>query len=465
MNNAVPQGTSREAAVLAHLLVDLYTPAYQAQWTEANIFRLSQTASTQGRRHRAQGRNTSECKNGAMDMMRPRLTIDDHLNAFCRDTDAYLEGAADGPLSDLTFAAKDIFDVVGYVTGGGNPDWKATHEAASRTAWVVSILVAAGATMVGKTITDEITRGIFGENAHYGTPLNPRAPGRVPGGSSSGSASAVAGELVDFALGSDTGGSVRVPSSFCGLYGMRPTHGRIPLDGILLQAPSYDTIGWFARDADLFARVGSVILQRDIRGVRPHHLLIAEDAFEVADQAVQEALRPAVDRIASLIGDCTAVRLAPTRLSDWSSQQQILQGREAWETARDWIDRENPRFSFEVAERYRFASAISDVEVEAARESRQAIIKRMTALLADGTVVCLPTTPTPAPLQRERISIRDVLRPRMSTLTCIAGTTGTPQINLPGAEVEGLPVGLSLLGARDSDEMLIAFAREVAHAS
>ena len=238
-------------------------------------------------------------------MMRSRLTIDDPLNAFCKDTDAYLEGAAGGPLSGLTFAAKDIFDVVGYVTGGGNPDWKATHEAAKHTAWVVSRLVEAGATMVGKTITDEITRGIFGENAHYGTPVNPRAPGRVPGGSSSGSAAAVAGGIVDFALGSDTGGSVRVPASFCGLYGLRPTHGRIPLDGILLQAPSYDTIGWFARDADLFARIGSVLLQSDIPPVRPRHLVIAEDAFEVADQRVQEALRPIVDRIASVIGNCT----------------------------------------------------------------------------------------------------------------------------------------------------------------
>jgi amidase len=395
-------------------------------------------------------------------MMRPQLAIDDRLNAFCKDTDAYLQGVAGGPLSDLTFAAKDIFDVVGYVTGGGNPDWKATHEAARRTAWVVSVLVAAGATMVGKTITDEITRGIFGENAHYGTPQNPRAPGRVPGGSSSGSASAVAGGLVDFALGSDTGGSVRVPSSFCGLYGLRPTHGRILLDGILLQAPSYDTIGWFARDPGLLAKVGSVLLQREIRAVRPRHLVIAEDAFEVADEAVQDALRPAVDHLASLIGHCTTAHLAPTRLNDWSSQQQILQGREAWETAKDWIDRVNPRFSFEVADRYRFASTISDAEVEAARVSRQAIIDRMTAVLADGVVVCLPTTPTPAPLRGERLSARDALRPRISTLTCVAGTTGTPQINLPLAEVDGLPVGLSLLGARGSDEVLIAFAREVA---
>ncbi|HSF30036.1 MAG TPA: amidase [Candidatus Tectomicrobia bacterium] len=394
-------------------------------------------------------------------MTRCRLTVDDRLNAFCKDTDAYLDGAAGGPLSGLTFAAKDIFDVAGYVTGGGNPDWKATHAPARTTAWVVRSLVEAGATMVGKTITDEITRGIFGENVHYGTPVNPRAPGRVPGGSSSGSAAAVAGGLVDFALGSDTGGSVRVPASFCGLYGLRPTHGRIPLDGILLQAPSYDTIGWFARDADLFARVGSVLLQGEIGSVHPRHLVIAGDAFEVADQAVQQVLKPIVDRIASLAGHYTTERLAPARLSDWSRQQQILQGREAWETARDWIDRVNPRFSFEVAERFSFASAVSDAEVEMARTARGAIIERMTAFLADGVVICLPTTPTPAPLRGERLSTRNLLRPRISTLTCIAGTTGTPQINLPLGEVDGLPVGLSLLGARGADEMLIAFAREV----
>ena len=164
-----------------------------------------------------------------------RLPLNDTLNAFCTDTDAYLDGEYQaGRCRAMTFAAKDIFDVAGHVTGGGNPDWKATHPPAGRNAWIVQSLVDAGATMVGKTHTDELTRGILGENAHYGTPVNPRAPGRVPGGSSSGSAAAVAGGLVDFALGSDTGGSVRIPASFCGLYGLRPTHGRIPLDGILL---------------------------------------------------------------------------------------------------------------------------------------------------------------------------------------------------------------------------------------
>jgi amidase len=307
---------------------------------------------------------------GVIPMAKSSRIVEDHLHAFCHDSDAYLEGTAGGPLAGLSFAAKDIFDVAGYITGGGNPDWKATHPAAATSAWAVRVLAGAGATMIGKTITDEITRGIFGENAHDGTPVNPRAPGRDPGGSSSGSAAAVAGGLVDFALGSDTGGSVRVPASFCGLYGLRPTHGRIPLDGVLLQAPSYDTVGWFARDIDLFARVGAVLLQTPITGGRPHRLVVAEDAFEVAHQAVQEALRPLVDRVASLLGQCTRVRLAPTRLSDWSGQQQILQGREAWETARDWIDQVNPRFSFEVAERYVAARVISDAAVAAARSAR-----------------------------------------------------------------------------------------------
>ena len=393
-----------------------------------------------------------------------RITIDDALNAFCKDTDAYLEGATDGPLAGLTFAVKDIFDVAGYVTGGGNPDWKATHEPAERTAWVVTTLVEAGATMVGKTITDELTRGIFGENAHYGTPVNPRAPDRVPGGSSSGSVSAVAGGLVDFALGSDTGGSVRVPSSFCGVYGIRPTHGRIPLDLILLQAPSYDTIGWFARDATTFARVGEVLYQSEIPDEAPRRLVIAEDAFELADESVAEALQPAVDTIASMIGDSQTERLAPTTLTEWSAQQNVLQGREAWETARDWVDRVNPRFAMYVSEGYIAGRSFTDADVEAARSARSEIVSRMEQVLVDGTFVCLPTTAAPAPLKGERISARQGLRSRNSALTCIGGTLGAPQISLPLGEVDGLPVGLSLLGARGSDEVLISFARKIADA-
>lgn len=390
------------------------------------------------------------------------LPPDDRLNAFCPDSRAYLQGADRGPLAGLTFAAKDIFDVKGHVTGGGNPDWKASQSAADATAWAVEVLVGAGATMVGKTHTDELTRGILGVNAHYGTPLNPRAPGRVPGGSSSGSAAAVAGGLVDFALGSDTGGSVRIPAGFCGLYGLRPTHGRISLDGMLLQAPSYDTVGWFARDPDLFARVGSVLLQTTIGPARPRRLVVAEDAFEVADTSVRAALEPLVERLGSLIGLSGRERLAPTSLSDWAAGQRVRASSEAWEVVREWIDRINPRMSFHVAESCLAGRSMAPEEVSAALADREKVMARMRTLLAGDTVVCLPTAPTPAPPRTQTMSERRPMTSRIVQLTCTAGTIGAPQINLPWAEAEGLPVGLSLIGAPGSDEMLIAFARQAA---
>ena len=391
------------------------------------------------------------------------MTMAGPLNAFCPDSDAYLVGATDGPLARLTFAAKDIFDVEGYVTGCGNPHWKATHGPAESNAWVVQRLVDAGATMAGKTITDELTRGIFGENMHYGTPINPRAPGRVPGGSSSGSASAVAGALVDFALGSDTGGSVRVPASFCGLYGLRPTHGRVPLDGMLLQAPSFDTIGWFARDAEIFARAGAIILPGGPSIGRPRRLVVAEDAFALVGPEVRQGLERALEMVAPLFQGRTTERLSPSSLEEWSGHQQILQSREAWESARDWIDAVNPTFSFEVSDRYAMARAVTDDQIVAAQAGRDSVIARMNDVFAgDDTVVCLPTTVGPAPLVGQRVSERHELRLRNSALTSIAGNTGRPQLSLPLVEVDGLPVGLSLLGDYGSDEQLIALAAEIA---
>ncbi len=394
-------------------------------------------------------------------MPRPRQPFVDPLDAFCKDTEAYLSGHLGGPLSGLTFAAKDIFDVAGHVTGGGNPDWKTTHPPAERNAWVVQTLVNAGATMVGKTHTDELTRGILGENAHFGTPINSKAPGRDPGGSSSGSAAAVAGGLVNFALGSDTGGSVRIPASFCGLYGLRPTHGRILLDGILIQAPSYDTIGWFARDAETYARVGEVLLQSEIPDSGPGRLVIAQDAFEEADQDVANVLLPLAKKIAALAETSTNERLAPNGLAEWASQQNVLQSKEAWESVKDWIDRDNPRFSFWVSERYNFATTLTETQLDEAVVARDKIRVRMDEVFAGGGFVCLPTAPSPAPMRGLATSAKREVLSRIIRLTCIAGTTGRPQLNLPLAEVNGLPVGISIMGDHGSDEALIGFARKV----
>jgi amidase len=281
---------------------------------------------------------------------------------FVPGTSVRIAGASHGPLAGLTFAAKDLFDVAGHPTGGGNPDWARHHPIPTRHAWAVQRLLDAGATLIGKTITDEVSLGILGENPFDGTPLNPKAPERVPGGSSSGSASAVAQALCDTALGTDTGGSVRVPASFCGLYGIRPTHGRLDLSGMMAQAPSSDTTGWFARDADTFARVSAVMLGEAIPADLPTRLIVAVDAFGFADAETSAALQPMVRVLSSMMKEAREDLMAPPGLSVWSRAQRALQPYEGWLTFKDWLDRVNPRMQFNVASGLALAPTIPETE-------------------------------------------------------------------------------------------------------
>ena len=384
---------------------------------------------------------------------------DNDINAFVPGARVRIDGRPDGPLSGLTFAAKDLFDVAGYPTGGGNPDWARWNPVPARHAWAVQRLLDAGATLIGKTITDEVSLGIVGENAFYGTPVNTRAPGRVPGGSSSGSAAAVAAGLCDTALGSDTGGSVRVPSSFCGLYGIRPTHGRIDVSGMLPQAPSSDTTGWFARDAATFAKVSAVMLGEEIPHGLPTCLVIATDTFGFADPGVAQALHPLVTRLAALIGHSRDDIMAPQGLSVWARAQRSLQPVEAWNTFKSWVDERNPRFAFSVAKGLVLGSMIPEAEQRWAALMRQEARGRMAHLLPEGTILCLPTTPFPAPPVGQPLSTLDPLRDRITCLCAQGGLAGHPQVSLPGSVVDGLPVGLSIIGAKGSDASLVAVAR------
>jgi amidase len=387
------------------------------------------------------------------------VNVRDPYNAFCQHGPERLAGAATGSLAGLTFAVKDLFDIAGHVTGGGNPDWHRSHEPARRTAPVVQKLLDAGATIAGKTHTDELSRGIFGENAHYGTPINPRAPGRVPGGSSSGSAAAVAGQLVDFALGTDTGGSVRVPASFCGIYGLRPSHGQLAFDGVLPQAPSFDTIGWFARTPELLARIAEVLLGvKAERAARARRLIVAEDAFTAADAQTREALAPAVDRLADLVGTRETRAISSAPLTDWARHQGALQGREAWATFGEWIDRHNPRFAFEVADNFLRGMRVDDEVLKLAARFRTERRVEFAQLVDRETIVCLPTTPFPAPMAGQPRSVMWQLRAAVITLTCIAGITGAPQLSMPAALIGGLPVGLSLLGQPGADDSILRLA-------
>ena len=383
----------------------------------------------------------------------------DDIGAFVPGPRVRIEGRAGGPLSGLTFAAKDLFDVAGVPTGGGNHDWPTGRPIPARHSWAVQTLLDAGATLIGKTITDEVSLGILGENAFDGTPINVRAPDRVPGGSSSGSAAAVAAGLCDTALGTDTGGSVRVPASFCGLYGIRPTHGRIDVTGMLPQAPTSDTTGWFARDGGTFAKVSSVMLGEEIPEALPTRLIIAVDAFGFADPEVAAALRPMVHKLGGLLGDVREEIMAPPGLSVWARAQRTLQPYEAYTTFKDWLDERNPRLAFSVARGLAMAASIPESERSWANLMRQEARSRMAHLLTPRTILCLPTTPFPAPLRGQRLSVLDPLRDRITCLCAQGGLAGHPQVSIPVAAVDGLPVGLSIIGPRDSDATLVAVAR------
>jgi amidase len=386
----------------------------------------------------------------------------DAIGAFVPGLRVQIEGRPGGPLSDLTFAAKDLFDVAGHPTGGGNPDWAKYNPIPTRHSWAVARLLDSGASLIGKTITDEVSLGIVGENAFYGTPVNIRAPGRVPGGSSSGSAAAVAAGICDTAIGTDTGGSVRVPASFCGLYGIRPTHGRIDVSGMLSQAPSSDTTGWFARDAATFARVSSAMLSEAIPQALPSRLVVAGDAFAFADPEVAEALQPMVERLKALVGEAREAVMAPGGIVAWARAQRTIQPAEAWLTFRDWIERCNPRLAYNVARNIYTGSLISEAERHWAELTRREAQGRMRQLLPPGTILCLPTTPFPAPKTGEPLSVASVQRDRILCLCAHGGLTGVPQVSIPGATVDGLPIGLSIVGGTGTDATLVAVADALA---
>jgi amidase len=388
----------------------------------------------------------------------------DPLGAFLPGDDTRRQGAAEGPLSGLTFAAKDIYGVAGRVTGCGNPDWARTHQPAERDAWAVAALLEAGADLTGKTITDELAYSLNGQNAHYGTPTNVNAPGRIPGGSSSGSAAAVAGGLVDTALGSDTGGSIRIPASYCGIFGLRPTHGRISLEGVMPLAPSFDTAGWFARDAALLARVGAVLLGESPSDASPpSSLILAEDAFALMAPAAAEALAPQVSALEARLGGAQRVEVAqPEGFEAIMRAFRLIQAREIGAQHRAWIEATRPHFGPEIAERFTWALSVGEEEAAPCQELRQAITRRLTGLLGADGVLCLPTAPSIPP--RLDASADELVehRGRVLGLTALAGHAGLPQITLPAAQYEGCPLGLSLIGPRGGDAMLLALATSLA---
>jgi amidase len=385
------------------------------------------------------------------------MSINDPLNAFCRHVEVAREGNASGPLLGCSFAVKDVFDVAGKPTGNGHPRWLDTHPPAEHTASAVERLLAAGACMAGKTHLDEMAYSLNGENVHYGTPVNPKAAGRIPGGSSSGSAAAVSGGLVDFALGTDCGGSVRIPASYCGIYGIRTTHGLVPADGVIPLAASFDTVGWFARTSGLMRRVGTVLLPA-AKPFVPTRLLIATDAFAALDPAIVAALDAAVERVAASISKTARVNVYTSDGAEWPTVFRVLQGVEIHAQHGAWIDRYRPEFGPGIRERFAWTATIPGAEVAAAMPRREVVARHVANLLGDDAMLCLPTAPGIAPRLNTPPAELEAFRGRAFALLSIAGLSRLPQISLPLGTFDGCPLGLSLIGPRGSDQGMLDWA-------
>ncbi|HYF52756.1 MAG TPA: amidase [Salinarimonas sp.] len=391
------------------------------------------------------------------------LLPDDPARAFVPYPAAPVPNAPDGPLAGLTLGVKDLFDVAGYPTGCGSPTMLALSGVKTGTAPIVRRLLDAGARFVGKTHTDELAFSLNGRNAHFGTPRNGGAPERIPGGSSSGSASAVSNGLCDVALGTDTGGSVRGPASHCGLFGLRPTHGRVPLAGAHDLAPSFDTCGVFARDAATFRRVGDVLLGEDADPLpeRPR-ILLAADAFALLDEEVRAALAPALSRIEAALGSPERVEAAAGGFETLYWAFRYLQGREAWEVDGAMIERHAPPLGPGVAERFAFARAITDAQVAEGTRVRAALRERLGGLLAGGAVLVLPTMPDVAPRLDEPESGLERYRDNALNLLCLSGLSGFPQVTMPLARRLDAPLGISIMGPPGSDLSLLRLAERIA---
>ncbi len=392
--------------------------------------------------------------------------MSDPYGALVPGTDARASGAPGGPLAGRTFVAKDLFDVAGLPTGAGCPEWAATHPVPAQTASAVLRLLAAGATLRGKAHTDELAFSLSGTDSRMGSPRNPACPDRLPGGSSSGSAVAVASGLVEFSLGTDTGGSVRLPASYCGIAGLRSTHGRIPRDGLVALAPSFDVVGVFAREMAVLARVAAVLLDGAPAPWEPGELLVASDAFAEAGGANTAALEPAVTAVARHLGTDPprAVTLAPgpDDLEAHRAASAVLQGSVAWGTHGEWIQRERPALGAAVAQRFAAGAAVTDEQRTAAGALRERVRAGLLALLGTRGVLCLPAAEGPPPPRDVPPDAVAPLRARNLRLLATAGLAGAPTLVIPAARIDGCPLGLALLGPPGSDEALLRLGAQLA---
>jgi amidase len=399
-------------------------------------------------------------ENSCSELKRHTLLQDGFSGAFVSDgfkSLPYAPVVQSGLLDGLRLAVKDVFQVRGLRTGAGNPEWRKEQIESGYTAFAVDALLGAGAEWIGKTVTDELAFSLAGNNIHYGTPVNPACPDRLPGGSSSGSAVAVAGGHADIGLATDCGGSARLPASYCGVWGMRPSQGLLGgVSGFAL-APSFDTVGWFARTGDVMERVLDVLLPEKT-GEEGHEWFASFDASDVCDTQIQHAYKALIQDLKRKV-PITWLPPGALPLRPWAIAHRTMQGAEIWSQHGEWVKRKGQALAPFIKERFAAISRLDFSDVREADRIRHRARSEMSAMLGDKGVLIVPTTPGIAPLlnspAKELVSTRE----RSHQLLAPAGLAGLPQVTLPWLSVDNAPVGLSVIGARGFDRHVLSAAR------
>jgi amidase len=377
------------------------------------------------------------------------------------DIKAPIKGAGTGPLAGLTAVVKDMYEIAGERMGCGIPEWFANAKPAARNCPPVQKILDAGATIIGKTICDEFFYSGTGINPHYGMPVNSRAPGRIPGGSSAGSAAACGAGLCDFALGSDTGGSIRMPASFNGVYGLRPTPERIEHSGVADMAPSFDVPGWFASTPGVFRRVGAVLLNEQSVAAKLERVVVLEDAFAETDSEVADLVRTVLEFMSDDLPSITHGKIAPDGFDPWREAFRIVQAYETWQTFGAFVTKHQPKIGPGVRERMAFAATVTKEQADAARAIYMKGREHIREIAKPGTILALPTAPTIPPLADTPAAGLDDFRTRVMRLVATSSISGLPQMSMPAGTVQGCPVGLSFIGWAGGDETLLDLACEL----
>ena len=363
-------------------------------------------------------------------------------------------------LKGLGLAVKDLFHIKGLPTAAGNPDWQATHDIPQATNTCVATMLNAGASFKGKTITDELSYSLHGQNKHYAPLVNPVAPAHIPGGSSSGSAVAVSAHLADIGLGTDTGGSIRVPASYQGLWGLRTTHGLLPCDNMVALAPSFDTIGWMTRDLDTLQKVAHTCIDNTKQST-----IKANPCFGIATPLFANTAHSSVCNkwLTELADNNRCVALTEEQLDLFKLQTaatfRILQGSEIWQQHGEWIETVQPDIAKDIMLRLAWCKTITTQDVTLAKAQQKVVIDHINALFNDFDVLVIPTTPGVAPRCDADETTLANDRNALLALTAIAGLAGLPQLHLPLFTLHNAPCGLSLVGKKGNDLALLALAK------